>query len=78
MGYEKLDFTQLRGWLSSFKTEEEVIDAREKFLSEHKNLSDKQIGAFQRLCAERIDQIDIGIDSYFEDKEYAKKQGWRF
>jgi hypothetical protein len=47
-------------------------------LSEHKNLSGKQIGAVQRLFAERIDQIDIGTDNYFEDKEYAKKEGWRF
>ena len=67
MGYEKIDFNQFKAWLKTIKTEKEVYAERDKFFKEHKNLSEKQIGAFARMFAERTDEIDDerkGVEHY--------------
>lgn len=78
MAYEKIDFDQFKAWLKTIKTEKEVYAERDKFFNEHRNLSEKQIGAFARMFAERTDQIadeQSGVE-HWGDKNYVKQHGW--
>ena len=65
MGY--LDFNEIKSQLKTLKTEQEVIEARDKLLREHRNLSGKQVGAIKRIFSERTDEIDDelnGVEHY--------------
>lgn len=78
MGYEKIEFSAVKAWLMTIKTEKEVLAERDKFFEEHKNLSDKQVDAFKRMFAERTDQIadeQSGVE-HWDDKNYVKQYGW--
>lgn len=80
MGYDRVDFKNLKSWLSTIKTDEEVVAERDKFFEKHKNLTEKQAGAIERIFAVRRDWIDAESrgEEYWDDKEHARLEGWIF
>ena len=78
MGYERVDFKSLKASLYMSKTVEDVERRRDEYFKEHTNLTDKQVGAIQRIFSERTDQIEAKNEGreYWDDKAAARQEGW--
>lgn len=53
----RLDFDQLKSWLLTMNSEEEVNAAKQKCLEKYPKMSEKQHNAINCIFAERIDQL---------------------
>lgn len=78
MSSDKVDFKNLKSWLSTIKTDEEVVAERDKFFEKHKNLTGKQVNAIKSIFRDRRDWLDAESrgEEFWDDKEHARLEGW--
>lgn len=78
MSSDRVDFKNLKSWLSTLKTDEEVLAEKDKFFEKHKNLTEKQMNAIKSIFRDRRDWLDAESrgEEFWDDKERARLEGW--
>ena len=78
MSSDRVNFKNLKSWLSTLKTDEEVLAEKDKFFEKHKNLTEKQVNAIKSIFRDRRDWLDAESrgEEFWDDKEHARLEGW--
>lgn len=63
----RLDFDQLKSWLDTMHTAEEVISAKGKCLEKYPNMTEKQRAAVDRIFATKIDSLAVDDNPSLKD-----------